>query len=110
MAQTSKPVMQADGNSGSLKKISAQQLRLGMYVHKLCCSWLTTPFWQTAFPIDAAQTIAQIHASGVTQLWIDLAKGVDVDVAADVAVPAAESPACRPPSTTVLRRRFASRR
>ncbi|WP_254926623.1 HD-GYP domain-containing protein [Janthinobacterium sp. PC23-8] len=91
MAQASKPVMQADGNSGSLKKISAQQLRLGMYVHKLCCSWLTTPFWQTAFPVEAAQTIAQIHASGVTQLWIDLAKGVDVDVAADVAVLGDES-------------------
>ena len=32
-----------------MKQISTDQLRVGMYVHKLCCSWLTTPFWQSSF-------------------------------------------------------------
>ena len=88
MAQAIKPVPQADGSAATLRKISIQQLRVGMYVHKLCCSWLTTPCWHSAFAIDSRQTIAQIQASGTTQLWIDLAKGVDVDMDVGMAAPA----------------------
>mgnify|MGYP001627167976 CR=1 FL=1 len=61
-----------------IKQISTDQLRVGMYVHKLCCSWLTTPFWQSSFLVEQQQTITKIAASGVTQLWIDTGKGRDV--------------------------------
>ena len=64
-----------------------------MYVHKLCCSWLTTPFWQSSFLVEEQQTIAKVLASGVTQLWIDTARGRDVAAVpvprASVAAPAA---------------------
>ena len=70
-----------------IKQITTEQLRVGMYVHKLCCSWLTTPFWQSSFPVDEQQTIARIAASGVTRLWIDTGKGGDVATQATQAAP-----------------------
>ena len=75
-----------------MKQISTDQLRVGMYVHKLCCSWLTTPFWQSSFLVEQQQTIAKIAASGVTQLWIDTGKG------GDVRAEAAPAPATAPAS------------
>ena len=90
----------ANGKAGPVKQISAEQLRVGMYVHKLCCSWLTTPFWQSSFPVEEQQTIAKILASGVTQLWIDTSRGRDVAAIrqhasepAPVAAPSATDPA-----------------
>lgn len=89
-----------------IKQISTEQLRVGMYVHKLCCSWLTTPFWQSSFPVDEQQTIAKIAASGVKQLWIDTGKGRDV--AAQAAPPVAVATlSATPPSPEPAPFRFA---
>lgn len=83
-----------------IKQITTDQLRVGMYVHKLCCSWLTTPFWQSSFLVEQQQTITKIAASGVTQLWIDTGKGGDVSSAAQASVPAEAAPpgAIAPPA------------
>ena len=32
-----------------LKKIPSAQLRLGMYVHEFCGSWMNHPFWRAKF-------------------------------------------------------------
>ena len=89
-----------------IKQISTEQLRVGMYVHKLCCSWLTTPFWQSSFPVDEQQTIAKIAASGVKQLWIDTGKGRDVAAQAAPSVVVAALSAT-PPSPEPAPFRFA---
>lgn len=86
-----------------IKQISTEQLRVGMYVHKLCCSWLTTPFWQSSFPVDEQQTIAKIAASGVKQLWIDTGKGRDVAAQAAPPVAVASATATAQPAPAPFR-------
>jgi HD-GYP domain-containing protein (c-di-GMP phosphodiesterase class II) len=61
-----------------LKKISVDTLQLGMHVHELCGSWMEHPFWRTKFIIDDPEDIRRIIESGIREVWIDSAKGLDV--------------------------------
>ncbi len=61
-----------------LKKISVNQLRLGMHLHGLCGAWLNHPFWRTKFVIKDPDDIRQIRDSGIQEVWIDSSKGLDV--------------------------------
>jgi putative nucleotidyltransferase with HDIG domain len=61
-----------------LKKIHAEDLRLGMHIHEFCGSWMEHPFWRTNFVIDDPEDIRRVVESGIHELWIDVAKGVDV--------------------------------
>lgn len=70
-----------------LKKIAAADLRQGMYLHKLCGAWTQHPFWRTRFTIKDQAQIRQILDSGITEVWIDAAQGLDV------APPVAPAPA-----------------
>ena len=67
-----------------LRKIAARQLRTGMFVHKLCGSWLDHPFWKSSFLVADAQQLARITASGITDMWIDTLRGLDLPAAAPV--------------------------
>lgn len=53
------------------KKISIDQLTIGMKVEKLDRSWLATPFLRHRFTITSSEQIAQLQASGVRQLEVD---------------------------------------
>lgn len=81
MSEDSRQAATNTGMPGAIRKIATGQLRMGMYVHKLVGSWLTTPFWQSSFLVDCQQKIDKIRASAVTELWIDTGKGCDVRVA-----------------------------
>jgi putative nucleotidyltransferase with HDIG domain len=61
-----------------LKKINFAQIRKGMYVHELCASWMSSPFWQKSFLIDDHATIEKIKKAGISEIWIDTEKGCDV--------------------------------
>ncbi|WP_395012262.1 HD-GYP domain-containing protein [Undibacterium sp.] len=61
-----------------LKKITFAQIRQGMYVHELCASWMSSPFWQKSFLIDAQATIDKIKKAGISEVWIDTEKGCDL--------------------------------
>lgn len=61
-----------------LKKIRVEQLREGMFVHKLLGSWLEHPFWRTSFVLKQRKDIESLRASGIAEVWIDTDKGVDV--------------------------------
>jgi putative nucleotidyltransferase with HDIG domain len=83
-----------------LKKIAINQLRVGMHLHALEGHWLDHTLWKTRFIVKDAQELARVCGSGVTECWIDAAKGLDVTataanepVAADAAPPAATAPA-----------------
>ncbi len=65
-----------------LKKIAADQLSLGMYVHRLCGSWLDHPFWKSAILLTDRRQLAQIRSSAVRKAWIDTTRGCDVSVVA----------------------------
>ncbi len=83
--------MSGIGNT-SLLKIRSDQLRPGMYLHKLCGSWMQHPFWRTSFLIRDATQIATIIDSGITEVWIDADKGdVPVDAAASDAIAAPDA-------------------
>jgi len=92
-----------------LSKIRSEQLRPGMYLHKLCGSWMQHPFWRTSFIIRDDAQIALIIDSGIEEVWIDVVKGdapdgpaaTDdaVDDIADETVAAEQPPACDPPES-----------
>jgi putative nucleotidyltransferase with HDIG domain len=63
-----------------LKKIRAEQLKLGMHIHELCGPWMDHPFWRTKFVISDPDDVRRVQESGIAELWIDVRKGVDVDV------------------------------
>jgi len=61
-----------------LKKISVQHLRVGMFIHELCGSWMEHPFWRTKFLLKDPEDIRRIVDSGIREVWINPARGLDV--------------------------------
>lgn len=61
-----------------LKRISVRHLTVGMYLKKFCGSWMEHPFLRSSFVIRDAQEITAILASSIKEVWIDTAKGRDV--------------------------------
>ncbi|GAB4402862.1 MAG: cyclic di-GMP phosphodiesterase [Rhodoferax sp.] len=61
-----------------LKRISVDQLQVGMHLKAFCGSWLDHPFWRTGFVIENPRDLAQIRASNIKEVWIDCALGLDV--------------------------------
>ena len=64
-----------------LKKITVDQLKLGMHIHEFCSSWMDHPFWRTKFVLEDPSDLHQIQTCGIKELWIDVQKGLDVEVA-----------------------------
>ncbi|MBI3283684.1 MAG: HD-GYP domain-containing protein [Burkholderiales bacterium] len=61
-----------------LKKIEVGQLRVGMYIHELCSSWIDTPFWQKSFMLNEIEELKKIQNTKIREAWIDTVKGLDV--------------------------------
>jgi putative nucleotidyltransferase with HDIG domain len=61
-----------------LKRIPVDDLRVGMFLHELCGSWMEHPFWQTQFLLEDPADLASLHASSIREVWIDTARGLDV--------------------------------
>lgn len=61
-----------------LKRVSVEQLRVGMYVQELCSSWIDSPFWQKSFVVDDAAVIDKLIQHRIREAWIDVSKGLDL--------------------------------
>jgi putative nucleotidyltransferase with HDIG domain len=61
-----------------LKKITVNQLTVGMFVHGFEENWLKHPFWRSRFLIDNAAALQELRDSGVKHCLIDVSKGQDV--------------------------------
>jgi HD-GYP domain-containing protein (c-di-GMP phosphodiesterase class II) len=61
-----------------LKKISVNDLRIGMYIHEICGSWDEHPFLLSAFALKSERDVTRFRQSSVTEVWIDLDRGDDV--------------------------------
>jgi putative nucleotidyltransferase with HDIG domain len=61
-----------------LKRISVQQLTVGMFLKEFCGSWMEHPFWRTSFVLTDPKDIVTIQASSIKEVWIDSGKGLDV--------------------------------
>lgn len=67
-----------------LKKISVEQLTVGMHLKEFCGSWMEHPFWRTGFVITDPKDIQTILASSIKEVWIDSDKGLDVAAGGEV--------------------------
>jgi HD-GYP domain-containing protein (c-di-GMP phosphodiesterase class II) len=75
-----------------LKKISVEQIQLGMHLKEFCGSWMEHPFWRNGFVLTDPKDIEAILASSIKEVWIDCDKGIDV-APGEVAVSEADSEA-----------------
>jgi putative nucleotidyltransferase with HDIG domain len=66
------------------KKIPVQNVKVGMYIHELCGSWMDHPFWRKSFLLDTDADLNTLRTCGIHEVWIDPARGLDAegDVAA----------------------------
>jgi len=66
------------------KKIPVKNVRLGMYIHELCGSWMDHPFWRKSFLLESEADLNTLRTCGIQEVWIDPGRGLDVegDVAA----------------------------
>jgi putative nucleotidyltransferase with HDIG domain len=52
-----------------------------MHLQAFCGAWLEHPFWRTKFILEDPKDIALILESSIREVWIDVAKGLDIDPA-----------------------------
>jgi HD-GYP domain-containing protein (c-di-GMP phosphodiesterase class II) len=90
-----------------LKKISVDQLRVGMFLHDFDAGWLDHPFWRARFLLRDEADVARVRASAVRAVWIDVSRGLDA--ATPAAAPdrptsgdAPRPPAARPPTAVPM--------
>lgn len=67
-----------------LKKIKVPDVRLGMYLQEICASWMDHPFWRKSFLLEEPADLKTLQTCGVTDVWIDTEKGLDVAAGAAV--------------------------
>ena len=77
------------------KRVPAEHLAVGMYLHDLNCGWLAHPFLRAQFKIEDAATIRRILDAGIREVYIDTDRGRDVAVE-----PTAEE-VCAQPETQI---------
>jgi HD-GYP domain-containing protein (c-di-GMP phosphodiesterase class II) len=62
-----------------IKKIRLDQLKVGMYVHDFNCSWVNHPFLTNRVLVSNDAQLEKIMGAGMRELFIDTARGLDVD-------------------------------
>ena len=62
-----------------LKKVPVSELRLGMHLQAFCGGWLDHPFWRTKFVLTDPNDLILIRESTITEVWIDIDKGLDAE-------------------------------
>ncbi len=61
-----------------IRKVKVDQLRPGAYVADFNCSWLAHPFLTSKKRIKSYKDIEKIKRSGITEVYIDTTKGIDI--------------------------------
>lgn len=73
-----RPLSKEQAKPENLRKITVDQLRPGMFLNEMCGSWMDHPFWNTRFLVENPADIQSLRASAVKEVWIDIARGLDV--------------------------------
>src|SRR5262245_54940709 len=63
---------------GERKRIPITQLRVGMYVAGMDCSWFRTPFLKHRFLVQSVAQIERLQRSNIHAVDIDPSRGLDV--------------------------------
>ena len=61
-----------------IKKVLKRDLRLGMFIHDLNCGWMDHSFLRNSFMLRKESDLEKIAKSGITEVYIDTIKGIDV--------------------------------
>ena len=61
-----------------IKEITPKQLLVGMFIHKLHCSWIDHPFMKNRFMIESEADMNKLIKAKIKLISIDTSKGVDV--------------------------------
>jgi len=61
------------------KKISVNDVRIGMYIDEICGSWMDHPFWKKSFLLESDKDLATLQNSSIREVWIDTRLGRDVE-------------------------------
>ncbi|MEI6760262.1 MAG: HD-GYP domain-containing protein [Betaproteobacteria bacterium] len=61
-----------------LKRISVDQLMVGMHIKEFCGSWMEHPFIRSSFVLSNPKDLQTIRSSSIREVWIDSSKGLDV--------------------------------
>lgn len=64
--------------SASIKKVTVDRLRPGMFIHDLNCAWIDHPFGISRFRIKDNAQLSKIRALGIPEVYIDTRRGLDV--------------------------------
>ena len=64
---------------GKLKKINVRDVKLGMYIQKICGSWMDSPFWKKSFKLTDPKDLKKLAESSIHEVWIDTVKGLDIE-------------------------------
>ena len=59
-----------------IKKISVQDLRIGMFIHDLNAGWMDHVFFRSRFMLRKEEDLQKIQTSGIRELYIDTVKGM----------------------------------
>jgi len=63
-----------------LKKITASDARIGMFIHEIGGSWLNNPFWKSSFLVSSERQLNKLQEFSLHDIWIDTNKGLDVEL------------------------------
>jgi putative nucleotidyltransferase with HDIG domain len=61
------------------KTISVRDLRLGMYIEKMCGNWMNHPFWRSSFRLSDPKDLQTLQTCGLAEVVIDTSRGLDVE-------------------------------
>ncbi|MBI4665788.1 MAG: DUF3391 domain-containing protein [Nitrospinae bacterium] len=61
-----------------IKRIRAQDLRVGMFIEKLDSSWLSSPLVMSNFKVSSERDIRTLREYDIEHVFIDISKGIDV--------------------------------
>lgn len=75
-----------------LKRIKTDDVKLGMFLHKMEGSWFSHPFWRGRMLLDDPERLEELKASKVEWVQIDTMRGIDA-APADAPAPRSFQPA-----------------
>ena len=93
-------------------RVPVADVRLGMYIVSIDCSWLNSPFWRSRFLLRDPADLLRLQQSGIEMVTIDDTRGVGLTIAPLPAVDPAPLPGapCEDlPKDIVIERRSAAR-
>jgi putative nucleotidyltransferase with HDIG domain len=70
--------MTMNADKTKLKKISVDELKVGMFIVNLGRSWISHPFFRNQLKIDSPKKIGKLKKYGIQEVYIDPQQGLDV--------------------------------